>query len=99
MDEPEKDTTGYREFVHATELENRLIELDNLFIRVHYYKSYALGRAEALINIARAKLQSEEIDYIEYSTFISEAYKIRLDYLDILNRYNQSAIQLEHYAY
>jgi hypothetical protein len=30
---------------------------------------------------------------------IEAAYKIRLDYLDVLNKYNQAAIELELYVY
>jgi len=89
----------YGKFVHDLRVENKQIELDNLFIRIQYYRSYGLDRAQAIISITKAKLRSESVDYLEYAGLISEAYKIRLDYLSVLNNYNQCAIQLEHYAY
>jgi len=89
----------YRKFVHDLDVENRQIALDNLFFRIQYYRSFGLDYAETIITTAKAKLRAEEIDYLEYADYISEAYQIRIDYLTVLNEYNESAIQLEYYAY
>jgi cobalt-zinc-cadmium resistance protein CzcA len=55
--------------------------------------------AETLIRTAQARFKSEEIDYLELTDKMTEALQIRLEYLEILNNYNQSAVQLEYYAY
>lgn len=92
-------STDYERFVNDLELENRHLELDNLFIRLRYFRSVALNYAGIIINTATARLNAEEIDYMEYVDMIKEAFEIRIDHLNMLNLYNQCAIQLEYYAY
>ncbi len=58
-----------------------------------------LGQADQLLEINRAKFENEDIDYTEYTQKADEAFQIQLDYLETLNNYNQTAIQLEFYAY
>ncbi|HEX2395993.1 MAG TPA: hypothetical protein VHI78_11655 [Bacteroidales bacterium] len=89
----------YDKFVMDLEIENMQIELDNLFLKLQYYRTFGLGYAENILNMATAKLRSEDIDYLEYADFVTNAFKIRLEYLEVLNQYNQCAIQLEQYAY
>jgi outer membrane protein TolC len=89
----------YKAFVDERIVENKQLELDNLFIRLQFYDHFGLNHAETIIHTAQARYNSEEIDYIELADILSEAYSIRLDYLEILNDYNQHAIQLEYDTY
>jgi outer membrane protein TolC len=83
----------------SLEMENRILELDNLFIRLQQFQSYGLAHAEVSERTARARFRSEEIDYVEFIDKLAEVYAIRLEYLHILNTYNQHAIQLEYDVY
>jgi hypothetical protein len=91
--------SGNDEFLRAKTITIKGLELDNLFIRLQYFRNYALGHAETTIKSANAAFKLEEIDYIEYIHKLGEAFKIKLEYIELLNNYNQKAIQLEFYAY
>lgn len=85
-------------FNRKKNVEYKLLELDNIFIKIHYFKSFRLPYAETIIQTAFSRYQHEDIDYMELMQFISESYKIKLDFLSIMNAYNQFAINLEIYA-
>ena len=73
------------------------IKLDQQFISVIYYRENALNQAEMLIKMAVLKLKKEEIEYTEYLQSISEAMKIKEEYLNTLLLYNLTAIELEYF--
>jgi cobalt-zinc-cadmium resistance protein CzcA len=75
------------------------IELNKLFERLNYYYDFALKQADVLEETATKEYQEKTINCSEYLQSIEAAYKIRLDYLDVLNKYNQAAIELELYVY
>ncbi len=85
-------------FNRKKNMEYKLLELDNIFIKIHYYKSFRLPYAETIMQTAFSRYQHEEIDYMELMQMVSESYKIRLDFLAIMNAYNLFAINLELYA-
>jgi len=89
----------YKAFVDERITENKQLELDNLFIRLQFYDRFGLNHAKTIIQTAHARYHSEEIDYIEFLDILFQAYSIRLDYLEILNDYNQHAILLEYDVY
>jgi hypothetical protein len=89
----------YQSFTNTTTIENKQLELDGLFIRLQFYNSFGLAHAEKILHTAQVKLNTEEIDYLDFTEKIAEAFKIKLDYLETLNLYNQTAIYLEYYAY
>jgi hypothetical protein len=89
----------YETFINAKSVENKQLGLDNFFIRLQYFYSFGLAHAETILQTSRVKFKTEEIDYLEFTETIAEAFKIKLEYLEILNDYNQSAIYLEYYAY
>jgi len=86
-------------FIHERKRENLEYELNNYFKKLQYYNQVGLGHADQLLEINRVKFENEDIDYTEYTQKTDEAFRIRLDYLETLNNYNQTAIQLEFYAY
>ena len=91
------DSTG--QFIHDRRKENLEYELNNYFKKLQYFNMVGLGQADQLLEINRAKFENEDIDYTEYTQKAAEAFQIQLDYLETLNNYNQTAIQLEFYAY
>jgi len=80
-------------------LENMYLELENFFIRLQYYESVGLDHARLVFKINRAKYEAEEVDYLEFTRSLTEAFNIKTEYLETLNNYNQTAIELEYHAY
>jgi heavy metal efflux system protein len=64
---------------------------------VSYYESTGLQQAEAILKSANIAYRAGEISFAELSQFITQAIDIQKNYLDVLNQYNQSAIQLNYY--
>jgi outer membrane protein TolC len=91
------DSTG--QFIHERKRENLEYELNNYFKSLQYFNRVGLSQADQLLEINRVKFDNEDIDYTEYTQKADEAFRIQLDYLETLNHYNQTAIQLEFYAY
>jgi hypothetical protein len=89
----------YRHFIAAKSFEYKQLELDGYFIRLQFYNSFGLTHANTILQTSHAKFNAEEIDYLEFTEDIAEAFKIKLEYLETMNNYNQKAIQLEYYAY
>jgi hypothetical protein len=87
------------QFIHERKQENLEYELNSYFKKLQYFNRVGLSKADQLLEINRAKFDNEDIDYTEYIQKADEAFLIRLDYLETLNQYNQTAIQLEFYAY
>ncbi len=88
-----------RASINPVQLENMHLELENYFIKLQYYESAGLDHARLVIEINRAKFKAEEIDYLEFTRTLAEAFKIKSEYFETLNNYNQTAIELEYYAY
>jgi len=80
-------------------LENMHLELENFFIKLQYYETVGLDHARLVFKINRAKYEAEEIDYLEFTRSLTEAFSIKTEYLETLNNYNQTAIELEYHAY
>jgi hypothetical protein len=103
--QPEPNVQGdtlssrYRHFIAVKSFEYKQLELDGCFIRLQFYNSFGLTHANTILQTSRAKFNAEEIDYLEFTEDIAEAFKIKLEYLETMNNYNQKAIQLEYYAY
>jgi hypothetical protein len=55
----EDSLNEYLRFAKELEIENKQIELDNLFIRLQYYRSYQLDFASGIQEIAIARLKTE----------------------------------------
>lgn len=64
---------------------------------LNYYEGSGLAEAEAILRAANLAYRGGEIDFSDLSQFITQAIDIQKAYLDVLNQYNQSAIQLNYY--
>ncbi len=62
-----------------------------------FYEAVGLGQAEEIIKAANLAYRGGEISFSELSQFLTQAIDIQKSYLDVLNQYNQSAIQLNYY--
>lgn len=98
--ESEKAYNNYKQALGSLkiDIENLLLQLDKCFLRIRHYQNYALPTANHQIKTTIAKYQAEEIEYNTYVELIQEALTIKKEYLDLINLYNQTAIELELYT-
>jgi cobalt-zinc-cadmium resistance protein CzcA len=85
----------YQDFNNKKNTESLIIELNKLFERLNYFYNNGLKQANTLEKTANQQISSEDIDYSDYLKCMNMALKIKLDYLETLNHYNQKAIELE----
>lgn len=53
------------------------------------------NQSQSLRNLAETQLKNGEIDYFRYVQSLEAALKNELDYLDLVNRYNQAVLELQ----
>ncbi|MBN2172719.1 MAG: CusA/CzcA family heavy metal efflux RND transporter [Bacteroidales bacterium] len=85
------------------ELANSGIELKKLSLALakyenslKYYEGQALKQAELVLLNTQKSFELGEISYIEYVRNSGLAFDIRLNYLETLNNYNQTVIEIEN---
>ena len=64
---------------------------------LRYYETTGLVQAEAIMKAANIAYRAGEISFAELSQFLTQSIDIQRNYLEVLNQYNQSAIQLNYY--
>ncbi|RYY42317.1 MAG: CusA/CzcA family heavy metal efflux RND transporter, partial [Chitinophagaceae bacterium] len=64
---------------------------------LRYYEGTGLSQAAAIMKAANIAYRAGEIGFAELSQFLTQAIDIQRNYLEVLNQYNQSAIQLNYY--
>jgi cobalt-zinc-cadmium resistance protein CzcA len=64
---------------------------------LRYYEGTGLAQAEAIMKAANIAYRAGEIGFAELSQFLTQSIDIQKNYLDVLNQYNQSAIQLNYF--
>ncbi len=92
------NTFEYQKFNLEKEIENLVIHLDQIQNDLIYYHENALKKADLLISTASSQFEKEEIEYFEFLQSITTAQNIKLEYLNSLFRYNETAIKLEFYT-
>ena len=64
---------------------------------LNYYEKTGLAQAEAIMKSSNLAYRGGEINFAELTQYLSQAIDIQKNYLDVLNQFNQSAIQLNYY--
>jgi len=62
-----------------------------------FYEAAGLKQADAIISAATLAYRSGEISFAELSQFVGQATELKKNYLDNLNSYNQSVINLNYF--
>ena len=75
--------------------ESLLDEFEKFRSSVDYYEQQAIPEATLIIDQATRSYKAGALDYLEYVLSLSRALSIRQNYLDALNNYNQTVINLE----
>ncbi|MBN2213399.1 MAG: CusA/CzcA family heavy metal efflux RND transporter [Bacteroidales bacterium] len=94
----ELNTLEQHKFSIEKDIENLLFDLNKYFKQIEFFKKYALVQADELIKTASIQFNKEEIEYTEFIHGISTGLNLKMEYLETINNYNQTAIQLEIYA-
>ena len=82
-------STSYRQEMEKLEKNSDLLA---------YYTGTGLKQADAIIKAANLAYRSGELGFAELSQYLTQAIDIQRNYLDVLNEFNQSAIQLNYYT-
>ncbi|HEY5510413.1 MAG TPA: CusA/CzcA family heavy metal efflux RND transporter, partial [Prolixibacteraceae bacterium] len=73
-----------------------LDEYEKFRISVEYYEKQALPEAGMIIDQSIRSYKAGALDYLEYVLSLSRAFNIRQNYLEALNNYNQTVINIEY---
>jgi heavy metal efflux system protein len=93
--------------IAKTELGKSKQELNTIFIQefkrqqqlldqLKYYKTEGLPMSESIILAAQKLYKSGDVGYIEFIQNIKDANKIKTDYLILVNKFNQTVINLRY---
>lgn len=72
-----------------------LSDLRRLHIQIDFYRNTAIPQANLLIGTSQRAFEAGELDYYQLSQSINNAVDVRRQYVEILNQYNQTAIEIE----
>ena len=65
---------------------------------IKYFQQKALPQADLMISFAEKSYTAGEIGYMEYLQNLTEALRIKLNYIQMLNQSNETIINLEFIA-
>ena len=86
-----------------TVLERRQKSLLNSFQQLEqqlaYFEKEGSLLAEQILKVANGGFTNGEIDFFQYIQSIENAYAIRIQYLEVLNDYNQTVITLNYLTF
>ena len=71
-------------------------EIEKFRSSLQYYEDKALPQSDLIIETAQKSYENGAIGYLEYFRNIDQALKLKFDYLENLNNYNQAVIKLEY---
>jgi cobalt-zinc-cadmium resistance protein CzcA len=78
------------------EFEKLQHEYEKLKKSLGFYEDTALEQSQILVKNASRSYNEGDISYLEFVQLTSEAIDIVVNYLETLNRYNQTIIQIKH---
>ncbi len=81
-------STSYRQGIQELQKDLELLK---------FYETSGLREADAIAKVAGVAYRAGEISFAEFSQFITQSIDIQKNYLEVLNEYNQSAIQLNYF--
>jgi cobalt-zinc-cadmium resistance protein CzcA len=83
----------------SNELENQLrallLEYEKYQTSMAFYEANALPQAELILKQSQRGFQSGEIGYVEYTQGLNRSLSVSFNYLELLDKSNQTLIQIE----
>lgn len=77
------------------ELEKRFRDLNRYAELISLFEQKSLDQVEQIISDSNKSLQAGEINYFEWVLSVSQAYELKTDYINLVNEYNQTVINIE----
>ncbi len=71
-------------------------QLEQQAKELSYYENEGGQLSDQILKAATANFQNGEIDFFQYIQSLENAYDIQLNYLDVLNQYNQTVIAINY---
>ena len=87
------DAENYNNNLKA-QFNQQLQAYNKLLNLVNYYETSGLQQADQILRISQFSYKKGEIGYVEYIQNLTQAISIKSGYLDILNQYNQTIINI-----
>ncbi len=80
----------------STRIQQQLTQVKQLKQQLEFYKNKRLPQADKLLSNAGKQYQKGGISYTEYANFTKQALRIKISYLEKVNTYNQSVLDLKY---
>ena len=93
----QQSVLNYEQLILGTSYNKAYQQLQKNLELLQYYESTGLAQADAIIKSSNLAYRGGEINFAELTQYLTQATDIQRNYLDVLNQYNQSAIQLSFY--
>ena len=93
----QQDQLAWQTQQFNTQRQQMMTGMDRSKSMLQFYEGTGLKQAEEIIKAATLSYRSGEISFAELSQFLLQAIDIRKNYLEVMNQYNQSAIQYNYY--
>jgi len=87
---------NYYNNVLTGEYQQQLQEVLKFRGSLSYYQEKAVPQANLIIVNAQKSFENGAINYVEYFLNVNSALELKFNYLNTLNGYNQSIINLEY---
>ncbi len=81
---------------YEAEYNSLLTKIEQYKESISYYETQGLQLASNIIKTTQQSFKHGEIDFFQYIQSIENAKDIELNYLDVLNKYNQTVIAINH---
>ncbi len=75
-------------------IDSYFLQLEKSMKVIDYYDKRALRQADLVFDYSLRAFQSGNISYLEYISAASDAVNIRMEYLETINKYNQTVIRI-----
>ncbi len=78
------------------ELENHFRQLEKYMFILKYYEDKALRQANLILEHSLKAYSAGNISYIEYANASSDAFDIKMEYLEAINNFNQTVVRINY---
>ncbi len=78
------------------EVDNHFRQLEKFIYILNYYEERALRQANLILDHSLKAFSEGNISYIEYANAASDAFDIKMEYLEAINNYNQTVIRINY---
>jgi cobalt-zinc-cadmium resistance protein CzcA len=95
--EVQEKALSYQTQLFQTQRASAITEIEKNYTLLNFYETSGLKQAEEIISAASLSYRTGEISFADLGQFLNQAIGIRQNYLDVMNQYNQSAIQFNYF--